>query len=378
MRTMPPVIQPAFREVEGKYADLTGANGIALRHRHYAPYFLRLGRDVVIEEGCRFFHPERIVLEDDARIGPGAVVDGSGGLWIGRHARVGPHCFIYCVDHDSAEGPMAFHESNYNAASVRIGDNVLISANVTLMPGAQIGDGCFITAGALVPGEVFAPRARLYGVPAKMRPVNRAQHTEKKLDAPEIAILVPRTRHWPDVTKRFATLLRQNLRPGPTAWRDVAHHLLTCLGLPQVAVFEAGSPLPASVHSVVIFGPEAWVPRLRSKQGRDLWRLITGSAPNGGPSHVVLESGEHFEFPAAHAVGIIADRREGANSIDRIQQTLFWLGERFFKGSRSLSRRDHREWQLLLRLMGTRANHEGGIFARIAASLDQRRPETDS
>src|SRR5690554_5978712 len=83
-----------WADIQAKYADLPGIAGVEARRKHYAPFFLRMGRDVVIEEGCRFYHPDRIVLDDDARINIGALVYGSGGVWIGRHARIGPRFFV--------------------------------------------------------------------------------------------------------------------------------------------------------------------------------------------------------------------------------------------------------------------------------------------
>ena len=44
--------------IQSRLADLSGSEGIEKRRKTYAPYFLRFGKNIGIEENCRFYHPE--------------------------------------------------------------------------------------------------------------------------------------------------------------------------------------------------------------------------------------------------------------------------------------------------------------------------------
>lgn len=129
-----------WEKVQISYADVPGLEGVALRRLHYAPFFLGFGHEVVVEEGCRFYHPWQIVLEDDVRINLRGLFYGSGGIYIGRHVRIGPRTFIHSANHDIAsEDSRAYFERGYDYQSVVIGENSLISADVSILPGAQLG-----------------------------------------------------------------------------------------------------------------------------------------------------------------------------------------------------------------------------------------------
>ena len=165
-----------WEAVQAKHADLPGEDAARRRAEAYAPFFLGFGERVYIGAGCRFYHPHRIVLEDDARFNDGALVYGSGGVHVGRHARIGPRFFVHSANHDTGASPLAFHERGYDYATVRIGDDCLISANVSVLPGAILGPGTFVAAGAVVTGRTYPDDARLAGVPAKAMAMAETTH----------------------------------------------------------------------------------------------------------------------------------------------------------------------------------------------------------
>src|SRR5215510_8301565 len=134
-RWIAPPARP-WEDVQTQLGDLPGEEGIVRRRDAYAEYFLGFGRDVRIAEGCRFHHPDRIVLDDDVRINVGALIYGSGGIRIGRHARIGPRVFIHSANHEiDPNDERALFERGYEYESVEIGDNCLISANVSILSG---------------------------------------------------------------------------------------------------------------------------------------------------------------------------------------------------------------------------------------------------
>ena len=96
------------------------------------------------------------------------LMDG-GGITIGSHCFIGPNCGMYTANH-----PMIAKERNRGleqAKPIAIGDNVWIGADVTILPGVTIGEGCVIGAKSLVnrdiPAGMFAA-----GVPCRViRPI---------------------------------------------------------------------------------------------------------------------------------------------------------------------------------------------------------------
>jgi acetyltransferase-like isoleucine patch superfamily enzyme len=102
-------------------------------------------------------------------IGAFTVIDGSGGLTIGRGCDVGAGVHIYT--HSSARRCLTGREYNVvDRSPVVIGDHVFISGNAAILPGVTIGDHAFVGAGAVVTRDVPAYTV-VHGVPA--RPTSR-------------------------------------------------------------------------------------------------------------------------------------------------------------------------------------------------------------
>lgn len=340
-------VDDSWEEVQTRYADLPGAEGVEQRRLRYRPFFLRMGRDVVIHEGCRFYHPDRIVLEDDVRINIGALIYGSGGIRIGRHARIGPRFFVHSANHDVADAPTAFFERGYDYHPTVIGDNVLISANVSVMPGAVIGNSTFVAAGAVVPSGRYEERARLFGVPARQ---TLPGASDGAVDAPEMAFLVPENGEF----------------------RDAVLHLLSALGLPQVSVFVEGEPLPASLHSVILCGPADWNPGL--PDGPEVWRLAGGDRvlPEDAACFAA-PSGERIALPVRVETSVVPDGREGEDRwIRAVEQTLYWLTTRLAKGAGPLSADEAGEWQAAFRILGVDHGRGDRLRERIEEMIARR------
>jgi len=240
-----------WNTIQDKLADIPGKEGIEKRRNAYQPYFLRFGRDIMIEEGCRFYYPERISLDDDVRINIGGLIYGSGGVHIGRHVRIGPRCFLHSANHDIAFDDKAFFEKGYIYENVHIGDNCLISANVSIMPGTKLGSGSFVACGAVVTKNSYCSNSYLAGIPARQLD-NQHKTTKDRLiqeEQPVIALLTP---------EKNSTYLA------------IARLLITVLGCPQVRAYQDKSSIPESVEVSIALGPEGWKP---CKHRGDLWSL---------------------------------------------------------------------------------------------------------
>lgn len=88
---------------------------------------------------------------------------------IGNHVMIGPNCSLITITHaldeeQRREGLMA-------ARPITIGDDVWIAANVTVLPGVEIGEGAVIGAGSVVTKSI-PPRMLAVGNPCRpIRPI---------------------------------------------------------------------------------------------------------------------------------------------------------------------------------------------------------------
>lgn len=105
---------------------------------------IRVGRNVFINQGCRFNDIGGIEIGDDVMIGPGVSLITSGHP-LGVDAR----------------------RSGITSAPIVIGRNVWIGASALILQGVTIGDHAVVAAGAVVTRDV-APRTLVGGVPASV------------------------------------------------------------------------------------------------------------------------------------------------------------------------------------------------------------------
>jgi acetyltransferase-like isoleucine patch superfamily enzyme len=105
-------------------------------------------------------------IGDGTWIGAFTVVDGSGGLRIGRGCDVSCGAQIYT--HSTVRRCVSGRAyPDIDRAPVTIGDHVFIGANAVIMMGVTVGDRAVIAAGAVVTTDV-APATIVGGVPARV------------------------------------------------------------------------------------------------------------------------------------------------------------------------------------------------------------------
>ena len=96
-------------------------------------------------------------------INSGCKFQDQGGITIGDDVLIGQNAVIATLNH--AMDPA--RRGDMIPAPVRIGNQVWLGANVTLLPGVTVGDGAVVAAGAVVTKDV-PPRTIVAGVPAKV------------------------------------------------------------------------------------------------------------------------------------------------------------------------------------------------------------------
>ena len=105
---------------------------------------------------------KNIHIGNHVYINTGCTMQDQGGIYIGDGTLIGHHCMIATLNHDFAPE----HRHDLHPLPVRIGNNVWIGANVTILPGVSIGDNAVVAAGAVVTKDVPA-NMLVAGIPAK-------------------------------------------------------------------------------------------------------------------------------------------------------------------------------------------------------------------
>jgi acetyltransferase-like isoleucine patch superfamily enzyme len=87
-------------------------------------------------------------IGDGTWIGPFCLIDGSGGLVIGRGCDIAGGVHIYT--HSTARRCVTDRNAALDRSPVRIGNFTFIGANSVILMGVTIGDHCIVGAGSVV------------------------------------------------------------------------------------------------------------------------------------------------------------------------------------------------------------------------------------
>lgn len=124
-----------------------------------------------------------VEIGENASVWPGAVIRGDfGSIKIGQNTIIEDTCVIHSGSPSSPMADVTIGDNvqmGHGAVSNgrRIGNNVLIGMNTTILHDAEIGDFCVIGAGTVVSqGMIIPDRSFVVGVPAEIKGrVNRQQ-----------------------------------------------------------------------------------------------------------------------------------------------------------------------------------------------------------
>lgn len=128
-----------------------------------------LGSDVRISPTATFRNGERVTIGARTHVGEGCSLwagDNSGEIVLGEDVLFGPGVYITASNYGLAPGIPVMQQEKVEA-SVHIGNDVWLGANVVVLPGVRIGSGCVVGAGAVVTKDL-PPMSIAVGVPAKV------------------------------------------------------------------------------------------------------------------------------------------------------------------------------------------------------------------
>jgi acetyltransferase-like isoleucine patch superfamily enzyme len=98
-------------------------------------------------------------------VGPGTILDGSGGLTIGDHCSISAGAQIYT--HDTVRWAVTGGQAEAERRTTSIGSSTYIGPNAIVSMGATVGSRCIIGASSLVRGDI-ADGSVAYGTPARV------------------------------------------------------------------------------------------------------------------------------------------------------------------------------------------------------------------
>ena len=148
--------------------QVPGAFGNLLRSRYLTRYMKSAGRRVRIMAGCRFRSIENLEVGDYVNIGFDNFIQAIGGLKLGSGVQTAPGVKIWTTNHNVEDPDTPIMKQGHTHKAVVIGDDVFIASNAFILPGANIGYGCVVSAGAVVGGKAYPPYAIIAGNPARV------------------------------------------------------------------------------------------------------------------------------------------------------------------------------------------------------------------
>lgn len=146
---------------------LPGEAGALLRALYCRAAFAKAEGYPLIYPGVFLTHTYGISAGEKLSINTGAIIDGRGGITIGRGVMIGPYAVVTSSGHNLHQMERPMTDVDHELRALEIGDDVWIGAHAVIRGGIKIGPGAVVAAGAVVVSSV-EPFTIVGGVPARM------------------------------------------------------------------------------------------------------------------------------------------------------------------------------------------------------------------
>ena len=157
-----------FDYVQFFLGEIPGYLGLLWRKKFYSTRFKSAGKNLTIYQGVRIRNIQNMSVGDDVYLGLENNFQARGGLTIGNRVAFGPGCKIWTINHKFENVDAPIMEQGYDYKPVSIGNDVWLAANVFIMPGVEIPDGCIVAAGTVVGIKKYPEYSIISGNPGRV------------------------------------------------------------------------------------------------------------------------------------------------------------------------------------------------------------------
>jgi acetyltransferase-like isoleucine patch superfamily enzyme len=128
-----------------------------------------MGKRTVIEcSGSLKFLGKGIKVGNNVGLGRDCFYGCAGGIQIGNDTIIGNYVSVHSENHNAADTTVPIRLQGVNHKGIVIGNDCWIGAKVTILDGANIGNGCIIAAGSVVTSGNYESHGIYGGIPAKL------------------------------------------------------------------------------------------------------------------------------------------------------------------------------------------------------------------
>ena len=127
-------------------------------------FFLKKGKMLEVKENVEIWNPRNLIVGNNCGIGRNNIINCVGNVSLGNDVRLGPNVMITTVNHTRISSGMK--NKTRTIRNVKLGNNIWVGNDVTILPGVEIGDNCVIAAGAVVT-KSFPCNSVIAGIPGK-------------------------------------------------------------------------------------------------------------------------------------------------------------------------------------------------------------------
>ena len=128
-----------------------------------------IGQNTTIEcSGSFKLLGEGLVVGNFVGLGSHGFFGCAGGIKIGDNTILGNYVSMHSENHNFSNINILIRQQGVSHKGISIGSDCWIGAKVTILDGAEIGNGCVFAAGAVVPAGKYEDNCVYAGVPAKL------------------------------------------------------------------------------------------------------------------------------------------------------------------------------------------------------------------
>jgi acetyltransferase-like isoleucine patch superfamily enzyme len=139
---------------------------LTMRSWFYMATLKECGPDLCVFPGTIIHYPRNVSFGTNVFVNRSVFISAPAPILIGSQVLIGPYVVMNSGNHRYSERTSYIRDQGHDLAPITIGDDVWISAHVTVVAGVTVGTGAVIAAGAVVTRDVDEYSV-VAGVPAR-------------------------------------------------------------------------------------------------------------------------------------------------------------------------------------------------------------------